>query len=118
MRTYCFRSCISITHSNDYKKENAHGHTVEIAAFLRLDNEVLDVHKFGDTEVKIETYLAPYQECYLNEMEGFEKNVSLEYLGEVLFSTLEDRFFGSTISMERLEISETPLRTYIITKTI
>ena len=117
MRTYCFRSCITISHSNDYNKANSHGHTVEIAAYVRLNEMLSDVKKFEDTEVLIDSCLEPYKECYLNDMEGFEDNVSIEYLGETLFFKLNEKFDDSNICMERLEIGETPLRTYIITRT-
>lgn len=118
MRTYCFRSCVSIRHSNNYKKENAHAHTVEIAAFVRLDDMVSDMKEFADTEKIIDACLTPYKECYLNEMEGFEKDVSIEYLGEIIFGLLDQKLNDSNICMDRLEIGETPLRTYIITRTI
>ena len=118
MRTYCFRSCVSIRHSNDYNRKNAHGHTVEVAVFVRLGEMVSDVKEFGDTEHLIASCLEPYQECYLNELTGFEENVSIEYLGETLFALLDRKLNDSDICMERLEIGETPLRTYIVTRTV
>lgn len=118
MRTYCFRSCVSISHSNDYNRENAHAHTVEISAFVRLEEGVSDVKEFADTEKLIDACLSPYKECYLNEIEGFEEDVSIEYMGEILFALLNRKLNDSNICMDRLEIGETPLRTYIITRRI
>lgn len=118
MKTYCFRTCISISHSNDNNKEEAHIHTVEIAAFVRTNDEQEALKKFDDTESLIDACLEPYQECYLNDMEGFEENVSIEYLGERLFNKLDAMLSDNNMYMERFEISETPLRTYILTRTV
>lgn len=117
MRTYCFRSCISISHSNDGDREKAHVHTVEVAAFVRSDEIVFDLHKYKEVENLFQQCLEPYQECYLNEMDGFGKDVSIEYLGEELFYRISDKLNEGTIYIERLEIGETPLRTYILTRT-
>lgn len=117
MKTYCFRTCISISHSNDDNREHAHIHTVEIAAYVRANETQTDLRKFDDTEVLIEACLEPYQECYLNDMEGFEENVNMEYLGETLFYKLDEKLSENGMYMERFEISETPLRTYILTRT-
>lgn len=117
MKAYCFRTCISISHSNDGEKENAHIHTVEIAAYVRASEDQEGLRKFDDTEVLIESSLEPFRECYLNEMEGFEENVSIEFLGETLFYKLNEKLSENGMYMERFEISETPLRTYILTRT-
>lgn len=117
MKTYCFRTCISISHSNDDNRENAHIHTVEIAAYVKTNEQQSDLVRFDDMEGLIDACLEPYQECYLNEMKGFEKDVRIEYLGETLFYQLDEKLSGNGMYMERFEISETPLRTYIITRT-
>ncbi|MBQ4283976.1 MAG: 6-carboxytetrahydropterin synthase [Lachnospira sp.] len=118
MRTYCFRTCISISHSNDGVRENAHGHTVEVAAFLRLNELLSDIRKFEDTEKLIAECLSQYQEQYLNDMQGFKGDSSIENLGEILFYSLADKLDSNNIFMEKLEIGETPLRTYIVTRTM
>lgn len=117
MRTYCFRSCISISHSNDGDRQKEHVHTVEIAVFVKSDEVVLDMQRCIDIEKLFQQCLEPYQECYLNEMEGFGENVSIEYLGETLFCQISGRLNGDDVYVERLEIGETPLRTYILTCT-
>jgi 6-pyruvoyl tetrahydropterin synthase-like protein len=118
MRTYCFKTCISISHSNDNNRIHSHIHTVEVAAYVKYKETYTDIKKFEDAEVLIDTCLEPYRECYLNDMVGFEDNVSLEYLGERLFQQLDDKLDTNGMLMEKFEISETPLRAYIITRTI
>jgi 6-pyruvoyl tetrahydropterin synthase-like protein len=118
MRTYCFRSCISISHSSDYNREHAHIHTVEAAAYVRYDDTQPDLVKFEDAERLIDSCLEPYQESYLNELEGFEEDVSIEHLGETLFYVLDRCLTENRMYIDRFEISETPLRTYMITRRI
>lgn len=117
MRTYCFRSCISISHSNDGDKEKAHAHTVEAAVFVKSDEMILDLQKCMKLENLFQQCLEPYHECYLNEMEGFGEDVSIEYLGEMLFDRISEKINEDAVYVERLEIGETPLRTYILTRT-
>ncbi len=118
MRTYCFRTCISISHSSDGNRDNAHVHTVEVAVTVRLNEMLSDIRKFEDTEKLIAGCLEQYQEQYLNDFEDFKDDAGIENLGERIFYQLEDMFGDNDISMERLEIGETPLRTYIVTKTM
>ncbi len=118
MRTYCFRACISISHSNDYNRENAHIHTVEVTSHVRYNDIQSDLKKFDDAEEIINSCFEPYQECYLNDMEGFEETVTIEHLGETLFFQLNRKLDNNGMFLEKFEISETPLRTYIITRTI
>lgn len=118
MRTYCFRTCISILHSSDNNADNAHVHTVEVAVYLYLKEMLSDIRKFEEIEQMISKYLDKYREKYLNDLEGFEDNADIERLGEVLFYGLVEVLDNDNMSMERLEIGETPLRTYIVTKTM
>lgn len=117
MRTYCFRSCISISHSNDGDREKTHVHTVEVGAFVKAEGIILDLQKCIDVENVFLKCLEPYQECYLNDMEGFSEDVSIEYLGETLFYQVSEKINDGAVYVERLEIAETPLRTYILTRT-
>lgn len=93
-------------------------HTVEVAAYVKFEELQSDLRRFDDTEVIIEKCLFKYQECYLNDLEGFADDVSIEHFGEMLFYQLDDEIKKNGMRMERFEISETPLRTYIITRTM
>ena len=115
LKTYCFRTCLSISHSADNQKEHAQVHTVEIATYISYIDGQGDLKQFHDAEKIIDSLLKEYQEAYLNELEGFETDTRIEHLGEVLYFRLHDMLKKYEMSMERFEISETPLRTYIIT---
>jgi len=118
MKTYCFRRCISISHSNDNDKDHAHIHTVEVSAYVKYMETQSEVIRFKEVENLLDDSLAPYQRGYLNDMEGLEENVSIEHLGEVLFFRLDEALHENGLFIEKFEISETPLRTYIITRTV
>lgn len=94
-----------------------HTHTIEVAVHVQLMEMLADIKKFEDTEVLIASCLEPFDGCYLNDLEDFEHDVSIEYLGEVLFYKLDKMFTDSNIIMAKLEIGETPLRTYIVANT-
>ena len=118
MRTHCFKECIAICHSNDYARENAHFHTVEVAAFVKYHDPESDLQKVDDVKKIIDLCFAPYQEAYLNDMEGFEEQVTIEHLCETLFYRLNQMLTDEDMFLEKLEIGETPLRTYIVTRTV
>lgn len=116
MKRYCFKECISIRHSNDGKEENIHIHTVEIVAFIIVDETKSGLGRFSDLESIVKQVAEPYKNCYLNELEGFSERSHIEYLGEILFAKLEEELYKREIYLERFEISENPLRTYILTR--
>ena len=55
---------------------------------------------------------------YLNDKPGFENDTSIERLGDMIFYDIDEAFKNIAIDMEKLEIGETPLRTYILTKVV
>lgn len=118
MKTYCIRRCISICHSNSGDKAHKHIHTIEIAAYIKNMEGQFQVIRFEEIENMLDSGLALYQNEYLNDMKGFEENVSIEHLGEILFYRLDEVLNDKGLFMEKFEISETPLRTYIIARTI
>ncbi len=118
MKTYCFRKCISIMHSNDDSREHAHGHTVEVGIYVKFTGDRHDISRTRYIKSTIEEVIDNYNLCYLNDRSGFEQDTSIERLGEVLFYEMDDKMALENIPFEKLEIAETPLRTYIITKVV
>ncbi|MBE5965143.1 MAG: hypothetical protein E7252_09560 [Lachnospira sp.] len=118
MKKYCIRKCIPISHSNDDVREHAHTHTVEVSIYTRLKDTPNEISEIQRLEKLIEDCLAPYYECYLNDKPGFENDTSIERLGDMIFYDIDEAFKNIAIDMEKLEIGETPLRTYILTKVV
>ena len=67
---------------------------------------------------RIEKYAAEvlghYENRYLNDMPEFGGDASIEQIGNRLFADIKDRLDFNHVDMERLEIGENPLRTYIV----
>lgn len=119
MLTYCFRYFISISHSMDNVFENRHFHTLEITTYLRdRDGEVEKYDKFEDMERYASKILLTYENQYLNDCEEFEGDISIEHVGDVLYERLSRELSEYGLYVERFEIGENPLRTYIITHTL
>lgn len=112
MNYYCLKYRLNITHSRNNVKQDAHGHVFEIEIFLETSKA--HFFEFSDMEFYMEQALQPYQHKYLNEMEIFEGNTSLENVGEVVWKELLKSYADTPLELERMEISETPLRVYAI----
>lgn len=112
MRYYCLKYRLNITHSKNNIRQDAHGHVFEIEIFL----ETPDASFFGfaDMEFYMNRALDPYQQKYLNELDVLSGDASLENVGEVVWKELMNSYAETPLKLERMEISETPLRVYAI----
>lgn len=115
MKYYCMRYRLNITHSRDNNKLNAHAHVFEITLFLEPKKGGFS--EFGDIEETMNGVLGIFQNKFLNDMEIFEGNTSLENVGEVAWKLLCEAYDEEgKWEVDRLEISEIPTRIYVITK--
>ncbi len=112
MKYYCLKYRLNITHSRNNVKQDAHGHVFEIEIFLETPNA--DFFEFSDMEYYMDRALQTYQHKYLNDMEVFEGNTSVENVGEVVWKELMKCYEDTPWKLERMEISENPLRVYAI----
>ncbi len=74
-----------------------------------------DVMDYNKVERQLLDCLTPYQESYLNDMEVFAGDTTIENVGEVICREINDRAMQMGINLYRFEIAETPLRSYVIT---
>ncbi len=93
-------------------REKAHNHSIELSAYVEKATD--DFQQFREIERCINTYFARYQNQFLNAMPEFNGDASLENMGEVFFAGLTAALRDSNLMLKRLEVGETPLRTYII----
>ena len=59
--------------------------------------------------------IAKYDNKYLNDLDEFKENATIERLGEVLCFEIDDALKDIGYEMDHFEIGETPLRVYVIT---
>lgn len=114
MKYYRLKYRLSMSHSATNSRENEHNHVLEIELFAYPRENVF--MEFGDMERFVSGCLDCYQNHYLNDFPEFHGDTSLENVGEVLYLKLENVFEEHSWDFERFEISETPLRVYIITR--
>lgn len=113
---YCFKFYLNAMHSVliDGINSPAHSHRWEISLYISQNTK--EFFRFTETEIFIEKRLSNYQSKYLNNMPPFDTiNPTLENIGDFLFSEFKDALSNSLCTLVRMEISETPVRTYVIT---
>lgn len=112
MQLYCIRFSVAIRHGHSMDREKAHRHSIELSAYVEKDTD--DFEQFREIERCVNAYFAQYQDQFLNAMPEFRGDASLENMGEVFFAGLTAALRDSNLTLKRLEVGETPLRTYII----
>ena len=112
MPTYHIGAHVPILHHAADGSGRSHLHSIELSLYLsRPDETMLD---FFEIERAIDRCLAPYRERLLNDLPEFSGGASIEQIGEVFFTHLAGAADACGLTLERFEIGETPLRTYII----
>ncbi len=111
---YRLKYRLTIRHSADNNRDHEHSHVLEIEvfAFPMMEN----FQEFNNIEKHVDDCLSRFQNQYLNDLPEFQGDASLENTGEVLFPLLRAELRRSNWNLRRFEISETPLRVYIITQ--
>ena len=95
----------------DGQSSPAHAHTWNVSISITTSDEF---YTFNRTEHLIKSILDRYQDQALNEIPPFDKiNPTLENIGDFLFQELQERLRRHHIQVDRLEISETPVRVYV-----
>lgn len=97
----------------DGKLGQRHPHTWEITLnVLKGENQFVS---FNDVEHVIESFLEPYQDKCLNDMEPFiTVNPTLEHLTEFLLENIQKLLLKMKWYVFCIQVSETPARAYII----
>lgn len=115
-KEYRFKFYLNARHSvnaNDFN-QNIHPHTWEIVVNIRKSNE--GFINFAKIEDEIKQFLYKYEGQNLNQIPPFDKNLPLmENIGEIFNRYIVKILFDKGWELSRLEISENPTRTYILT---
>ena len=114
MRYYRLKHRLCMQHSFDNKKEHKHNHVIEIGTVSGFSDSEDDFGEVRKMEMLMEQILEPYQFQYLNDYPEFHGDLSIENIGEVINERLWPEYEKSGWSLQRFEISETPLRVYAI----
>ena len=93
---------------------NRHSHTLELFLYIEPPTSLLFL-SYPAIDEPVLFYLAKYHKKYLNELKMFQNlPPTLENLGDLLFEDLSIILMKNGFRLSSLEISETPLRVYIV----
>jgi hypothetical protein len=126
---YCFHYYLPITHSVDNIIDHKHSHTLEITTYIRLlsgfeqddiqsrsvdGKQTRSREKFGEIEKFASEFLKRYEGQYLNSLNEFGGDASIEHVGDVIYAAMSEYLLAKQLFLERLEIGENPLRVYVV----
>lgn len=115
-KTYRYKFYLDANHyiySSTGEKGAVHPHTWEFA--VELKNKNGDFVLFHQIEELINEVLKPYQNICLNDVAPFDHKVpTLENIGEHFKSEMAQKMHEMNWELLRMEISETPSRSYIL----
>lgn len=114
---YKFNFYLNASHAIyiDGKLGKAHPHTWEI--IIRAVKSSNDFVMFNAVEKAIEEFLSQYQNKFLNDYEPFNiMNPTLEYITAYFLEKLEELLEPLGWVIFYIEISETPTRSYVISR--
>jgi 6-pyruvoyl tetrahydropterin synthase-like protein len=99
--------------SNDVK--NIHPHTFEISLLFEQLQPEKRIALYSSIDRIVENFLLRYQNQYLNDISPFNQlEPSIENMGDVFYEELKVIFYNEKLNLIQLEISETPLRVYLV----
>ncbi len=114
---YKFNFYLNASHAIyiDGKLGKQHPHTWEIV--IRAIKSNNDFVMFNAVEKTIEDFLGQYQNRYLNDCQPFDlMNPTLEYITSYFLEKLEELLEPLGWVVFYIEISETPTRSYVISR--
>lgn len=113
---YKFKVYLNATHSIHINGVNGqrHPHTWEFVVTV-INGGSNDFLPFHEVEAVLENMLSPYQDKYLNDIQPFSiTNPTLENICEKFKENLVHLFLVKDWILLKIEVSETPARTYFI----
>ncbi|MGL4450042.1 MAG: 6-carboxytetrahydropterin synthase [Sarcina sp.] len=112
---YKFKFYVNAKHSItiNSKKSNIHPHTWEIVTYLGVKkNEIIN---FSEFENNLKNYFAAFEGQYLNYLKSFENiEPTMEHMAIIFFNEITELIASKDFTLETIEISENPTRTYIV----
>nr|MBQ8252768.1 6-carboxytetrahydropterin synthase [Lachnospiraceae bacterium] len=114
---YKFNFYLNASHAIyiDGKLGAAHPHTWEI--IIRTIKSQKEFVMFNEVENRIEQFLGTYQNRYINEFEPFDAmNPTLENITSYFLEQLEELLEPLGWIVFYIEVSETPTRSYVISR--
>ena len=111
---YKLKYRLNARHSFNGVKEKIHPHTFEISLYIE-QIQVKTLVAYATIDKIVELFLLEYQNQYLNDVSTFIKiEPTIENIGNIFYEALKVILREEQFNLLQLEISETPLRIYLI----
>jgi len=111
---YKLKYRLNARHSFNGVKEKIHPHTFEISLYIE-QIQVKTLVAYATIDKIVELFLLEYQNQYLNDVSTFIKiEPIIENIGNIFYEALKVILREEQFNLLQLEISETPLRIYLI----
>lgn len=114
-REYKFKFYLNFSHyiTIDGKEGQIHPHTWEFTINVHMDSE--EFVQFGIYENEIDKYFDKYQNCLINEIKPFDTvTPTLENISDYFVSDIRQMVANLGGILMKMESSETPTRSYVI----
>lgn len=111
---YKLKYRLNSKHSLTSVEKNIHPHTFEISIYIE-QIQTKELVAFSTIDTIIEHFLLSYQKQYLNSIPPFDRlEPTIENMGNVFYEELKVILCKEQFNLLQLEISENPLRLYLI----
>ncbi len=106
---------LNAKHSLSSDANNIHPHTFEISLLIEQLQLEKGVGLYSSIDRIVENFLSLYQNQYLNDISPFNQlEPSIENMGNIFYEELKALLNNEQLNLIQLEISETPLRVYLV----
>ena len=112
MKYYELKYRLPMSHSSSSDRTKMHHHVLEITIYAETGQQ--DFVEFQDMDQVLGGCLAVYRNQYLNDMEEFHGDTSIENMTEVFYRKIFEQFVKKNWKLTKIEVGENPLRVYII----
>lgn len=113
MRFYVMKYRLPMSHSSSGHAENGHHHVLEVTVQARTAEEE-GIAEAGDMERVLRQCLDGYRNQYLNGMEEFGGDASIENITEVFYRRIVEAYSSNGWTLTKVEVGENPLRVCVI----
>ena len=112
MKYYELKYRLPMSHSSSSDRTKMHHHVLEITIYAETGQQ--DFVEFQDMDQVLSGCLDVYRNQYLNDMEEFHGDTSIENMTEVFYRKIFEQFVKKNWKLTKIEVGENPLRVYII----
>ncbi len=110
---YKYKYYLNASHSFDDVEDHKHSHTFVITLYIEMEKSGFVA--FYDVDKRLDSYFRYFNGMYLNDIFREDKlSPTIENLGDMFYEELGNRLARRQMHLIQLEITENPVRSYIV----